>query len=136
MFTDEKWSSSKNWFIAAVFWIIIGMSMGLLTATKQIWPELLNNRWFTYGHVRSAHVMLVIYAWLSMAYVGSMFYMIPKLAKTKVYSEKLGNFALVFYNIVILEGFFALLLGQTEVIEYGESEISRHNGFQVGYSKA
>lgn len=120
MFTDEKWSSSKNWFIAAVFWIIIGMSMGLLTATKQIWPELLNNRWFTYGHVRSAHVMLVIYAWLSMAYVGSMFYMIPKLAKTKVYSEKMGNFALVFYNIVILEGFFALLLGQTEVIEYGE----------------
>lgn len=120
MFTDEKWSSSKNWFISAVIWIIIGMSLGLLTATKQINPDLLNNRWTTYGHIRSAHVMLVIYAWLSMAYVGSMFYMIPKLLKTKVFSEKMGNLTCILYNIVIIEGFFALLAGQTSVIEYGE----------------
>ncbi|WP_070121424.1 cbb3-type cytochrome c oxidase subunit I [Bacillus marinisedimentorum] len=120
MFINEKYSAAKYWLISAVVWILIGMSLGLLTATKQIDPDLLNNRWTTYGHIRSAHVMLVIYAWLSMAYVGSMFYMIPKLAKTNVYSEKLGNFTCLLYNIVILQGFFALLFGQTSVIEYGE----------------
>lgn len=123
MFSNVKNSAAKYWLISSIVWILFGMTLGLLTATKQINPDILNNRWTTYGHIRSAHVMLVIYAWLSMAYIGSMFYMIPKLAKTELYSEKLGNMSAMLYNIILLEGFFALIFGQTSVIEYGEFPI-------------
>lgn len=120
MFSNEQNSAAKLWFVTAVFWLLLGMSLGLTTAIKQISPDFLNYKITTYGHIRSSHVMLVIYAWLSMAYVASMFYMIPKLAKTTLYSEKLGNVSGILYNIVMLEGFISLLMGQTSVIEYGE----------------
>lgn len=120
LLSNEKHSAAKLWFLTAVFWLLLGMSLGLVTAIKQIDPNFLNTWVTTYGHVRSSHVMIVIYAWLSMAYVASIFYMIPKLSRTNLYSERLGKISAVLYNIVMLEGFSALLAGQTSVIEYAE----------------
>lgn len=120
MFSDKPNSAAKSWLVTAIIWLIFGMSLGLITAVKQVFPDFLNNRILTYGHIRSAHVMLVIYAWMSMAFVSSMFYMVPKLTRTPLYSEKLGNLTCVLYNFVMLQGFIALITGQTSVIEYGE----------------
>jgi cbb3-type cytochrome c oxidase subunit I len=66
------------------------------------------------------HVNGVAIGWLSMGYVGSMYHMVPTLCKTKLWSERLGNFTMWVWNIVMVGAFATLLNGNTEGREYAE----------------
>jgi cbb3-type cytochrome oxidase subunit 1 len=55
-----------------------------------------------------------------MALLGALFYIVPRLTGTKLYSERLGNLTMVIWNIAILLGNITLALGMTQGREYAE----------------
>jgi len=117
----EEGSASRNFLLSALWWSLWGMGAGLFAAMEFSNPDLVHNiPQFSMPHLRMWHVNAVAIGWLSMGYVGSIFYMVPNLCKTKLYSERLGNFTMWAWNLVMVAAMCTLLNGNTEGREYAE----------------
>ncbi|MBP7861991.1 cbb3-type cytochrome c oxidase subunit I [bacterium] len=117
----EEGSASRNFLLSAVWWSLWGMGAGLFAAMEFSNPDLVHNiPQFSMPHLRMWHVNAVAIGWLSMGYVSSIFYMVPNLCKTKLYSERLGNFTMWAWNLVMVAAMGTLLNGNTEGREYAE----------------
>ncbi|MDF2628002.1 MAG: cytochrome oxidase heme b and copper-binding subunit [Symbiobacteriaceae bacterium] len=124
MFSNAEGSSSRNFYYTAVLWMAIGMSFGLFAALLLVLPDLVKEvpilEYFTFGRVRPVHTNLVMFGWLSGAYFATLFYMVPRLAGVKLYSERLGNFTVLFHNLLMTSYGVVLLFGRTMGREYAE----------------
>lgn len=124
VFSNAEGSASRNFYYTAVIWMAIGMSFGLFAATLLIVPDLVREvpilEYFTFGRVRPVHTNLVMFGWLSGAYFGTLFYMVPRLAGTKLFSERLGNFTVVLHNLLMTSYGVVLLFGMNQGREYAE----------------
>lgn len=121
LFSDKEGSASRNFILSALWWSLWGMGAGLFASMEFSNPDLVHNiPQFSMPHLRMFHVNAVAIGWLSMGYVGVMFHMIPTLCKTKLYSERLGNFTMWAWNAVMVAAFTTLLNGNTEGREYAE----------------
>lgn len=117
----EEGSASRNFLLSGLWWSLWGMGAGLFAAMEFSNPDLVHNiPQFSMPHLRMFHVNAVAIGWLSMGYVGSIFYMVPNLCKNKLYSERLGNFTMWAWNLVMVAAFCTLLNGNTEGREYAE----------------
>lgn len=121
LFSDQEGSASRNFFLSALFWSLLGMGAGLFAAAEFAMPDLVHNvPQLAMPHLRMWHVNAVAIGWLSMGYVASMFHMVPTLCKTRLWSERLGNFTMWVWNILMVSAFCTLLNGNTEGREYAE----------------
>jgi cytochrome c oxidase cbb3-type subunit I len=124
VFSKAEGTASRNFYYTAVIWMAIGMSFGLFAALLLIVPDLVKSvpvlEYFTFGRVRPVHTNLVMFGWLSGAYFGTLFYMIPRLSGNKLYSERLGNFTVVLHNLMLTSYTITLLLGFNMGREYAE----------------
>ena len=71
-------------------------------------------------NLRGLHIQAVIFAWLSMALMGAIYYAVPRICGRDLLSKKLGDvhFALMWVGIVLVVA--TLLLGYSEGREYLE----------------
>lgn len=124
MFSNAEGSASRNFYYTAVIWMAIGMGFGLFAAILLVVPDLVKSmpilEYFTFGRVRPVHTNLVLFGWLSGAYFATLFYMVPRVAGTKLYSERLGNVTVVIHNLLMTSYAVALLVGQSVGREYAE----------------
>lgn len=97
------------------------MGAGMIGGLEFSMPDLVKNvPQLAFPHMRMFHVNAVAVGWLSMGYVGSIFYMVPNLCKTKLWSERLGNMTMWAWNLVLVGAFCTLVNGNTEGREYAE----------------
>lgn len=120
--SDEPYSASRNFLMSAIFWLVIGVIAGLVAAALMVWPDLTTGvAQLTFGRLRPIHVNGVLIGWLSMAYVGCIYYITTVLSRQKsLWNERLGNVTLVIWNLTVLIGVFCLANGYTEAREYAE----------------
>ncbi len=119
--SNEPGSASRNFLISALWWSLWAMGAGLLAGIEFSAPDLIHNiPQLSMPHLRMWHVNGVAIGWLSMAYVGAIYYMVPSLCKNQLWSERLGNFTMWAWNIVMVGAFANLLNGNTEGREYAE----------------
>ena len=87
--TDERVSIDTStrlpvlvFFTSAVFWLLVGTSLALLTSIKLHTPGFLaSSSWLTFGRVRPAHLNTVAYGWASMAGVGVILWLMARLSR-------------------------------------------------------
>lgn len=124
VFSNAHGSASRNFYYTAVIWMAIGMSFGLFAAFLMVFPDLVTNvpilEYFTFGRVRPVHTNLVMFGWLSGAYFGTLFYMIPRLSGTALWSERLGNATMLLHNLLMTSYGAAMLFGFNQGREYAE----------------
>lgn len=119
--SDKENSASKNFIISSIVWLVIGMSMGLTGAIEFVAPDMSSNiPQITFSRLRHTHINTVAFGWLSMSNIGIVLYIVPTLCRTKLFSEKLGNFVCIVWNIAILAGILCLTNGYSEGREYAE----------------
>ncbi len=121
LFSDEPDSAARTFWYSSVVWFVFGTSVGLLASVYFVWPDVMRGvPWLSFGRLRPIHVNVVALAWLSMAQLGSMYYILPRLLRTRLWSERLANFTAWAWNGTLLLGVITLLLGYTEGKEYAE----------------
>jgi cbb3-type cytochrome c oxidase subunit I len=121
LLSDREGSAARNMLLSAIWWSVVGMGAGLIAASEFSWPDLVHNvPQLSMPHLRMVHVNAVAIGWLSMAYLGSMFYMVPSLTKTRLWSERLGNAVMWGWNLLMVGMFCTLINGFTEGREYAE----------------
>ncbi len=118
---NNQHSAAKNFMLSAAFWLVAGVTMGLLLATKFIAPDFLGGLAnLTFGRARPVHVNIVGFGFLSMAFVGAALYVVPRLTGAPILSERLGNITMWLWNVTIAAGVATLLMGYTQAREYAE----------------
>ena len=100
--------------------------LGLVLATSLYLPTIQDSLplaikpYLSFGRLRPTHVNLVIFGWLSQAYVGGILFVLPRLTRTRLYSERLAHVNWLLWNLMIFGAFITLPLGFTQGREYAE----------------
>ena len=75
---------------SAVFWLIAGSFLGCLAAWKLVVPSLLDgSAWLTYGRIQPAAENALLYGWASQAGIGLGLWLLARLGRTSLGSERL-----------------------------------------------
>ncbi len=106
---------------SAVVWLVVGSIAGLMAALKFQFPDwLTGSAWLTFGRLRTVHLNAVIYGWTSMALIGIAVWMIPRLVRAPLFAPKLAMAAAWGWNLFMLFGLTAILMGYTDGLEWLE----------------
>lgn len=108
-------------FGSAVFWLLVGSLLGLISAWKMTHPTLLDSMaWLTFGRIRPAHLNAVIYGWASAAGIGTGLWLMARLCRIPLMHSKLLISAAIFWNLGVFVGVLGILAGDSRSIEWLE----------------
>jgi cytochrome c oxidase cbb3-type subunit 1 len=113
-------TAAKTAILASCFYFGAALTMGLLTALKFVVPTVGDIEYLSMPRVRMLHTNINLYGWLLQANIGLLFWILPRILHTKLFSEKLGVLTGIVYNIALLGGFASIVLGHVKNVEYGE----------------
>lgn len=118
---DRRDSTARNMAMSAVVWLVLAVSLGLVQALEFIAPDIFQGiPWLVFPRIRQVHVNGLAFGWLSMAMVAGWYYIVPRLTRSDIHSERLGNVVMVLWNVALAAGLIGLLLGYTQAREYAE----------------
>lgn len=113
----------KKFGIAVIIWGIVGMLVGVLIAFQLAFPALnLGLPYTTFGRLRPLHTNAVIFAFVGNAIFGGAYYILQRVLKTRLFSDKLSNIHFWGWQLIIVLGAITLLAGYTQGKEYAELE--------------
>jgi cytochrome c oxidase cbb3-type subunit I len=118
---NDPHSTARGFCLTSAFWMTIATFMGLLGATELIAPDITGGiSWMMFGRVRPIHVNLVLFGFVTPGLLAGAFYYLPRLLRTRLYSEKLGIFTVVVWNALLAAVVVTLAAGLTQAREYAE----------------
>jgi cytochrome c oxidase cbb3-type subunit 1/cytochrome c oxidase cbb3-type subunit I/II len=101
--------------------MMVATFYGLLGATELMAPDLTENMGaIVFGRVRPTHINLVLIGFVTPGLLGAAFYFIPRLLRTRLYSEKLGIITVAAWNVALVGIVVTLAMGMTQGREYAE----------------
>ncbi|HSR38796.1 MAG TPA: cbb3-type cytochrome c oxidase subunit I, partial [Phnomibacter sp.] len=113
----------KAFAFVTVLWGLVGMLAGLLIAFQMAFPALnFDFAYTTFGRVRPVHTNAVIFAFVGNAIYMTVYYALPRLLKTSMWSSKLGWVHFWGWQGIIVAAAVTLLSGITSGKEYAELE--------------
>jgi cytochrome c oxidase cbb3-type subunit 1 len=113
--------TAKAFTLTSAFWFAVATTFGLLAATYLIAPDFMANIEFIhFGRLRPMHVNTVLFGFVTPGLIAAAFYYLPRLLKTRLYSERLGVFSAVFWNLTVAAGLAGISLGHSQAREYAE----------------
>ncbi len=111
--------SFVNW---SIVWGLVTVVVGVIVSLQMVEPGLNFPPYLTFGRLRPIHTNAGIYGWGIGVTFAAFLYMVQRLCKTPLWSDKLARFQLWFFNITITASAVTLALGYTTSKEYHEME--------------
>jgi len=113
----------RAFLIATIVFGAIGMLVGLIVAIQLYYPALnLGLPYTTFGRIRPLHTNAVIFAFVGNAIFAGVYYSMPRLLKTPIFSKTLSWIHFWGWQLIILSAAITLPLGITTSKEYAELE--------------
>lgn len=112
----------RNFTVATMVWGLVGMLVGLLIAFQIFIPELNITQYGTFGRIRPLHTNAVIFAFVGNAIFAGVYYSLPRLLKTSMFSNLLSKIHFWGWQSIIVLAAITLPLGLTTSKEYAELE--------------
>lgn len=113
----------KAFIIASVVFGVVGMLVGITAAVELFWPAAnMGLPYTTFGRIRPLHTNAVIFAFVGNAMFAGVYYSLPRLLKTPMFSKALSWINFWGWQIIILAAAITLPLGMSTSKEYAELE--------------
>ncbi len=113
----------KQFAVATIFWGVVGMLIGVIAAFQLAYPALnLGIEYTTFGRLRPVHTNAVIFAFVGNGIFTAVYYSMPRLLKTEMWSKALGKIHFWGWQLIIVAAAITLLMGFTTAKEYAELE--------------
>ncbi len=113
----------RDFTIASLVFGVVGMLVGVLIATQLFAPELnFSIPFLTFGRIRPLHTNAVIFAFVGNAIFAGVYYSLPRLLKTEIFSNLLSRIHFWGWQLIIVAAAISLPLGITTSKEYAELE--------------
>jgi len=111
----------RKFAYATVLWALVGMLVGVIIAFQLAYPALnLGISLTSFGRLRPLHTNAVIFAFVGNGIYTGVYYMMPRLLKTSMWSKVLGNLHFWSWQLIIVAAAVTLPLGLTQGKEYAE----------------
>jgi len=115
-----------NYFgIATLFWGVVGMTIGLIVAMQLAHPIFNLSEYFphmAFGRLRPVHTNAVIFAFVGNGIFTAVYYSVPRLCKTPMWSNALSKIHFWGWQLIIVAAAITLMMGYTTGKEYAELE--------------
>ena len=109
--------------LAALFWGLAGMLVGLYIALELAYPELnLGLSFINFGRLRPLHTSAVIFAFGGNVLLATSFYVVQRTSRARLAGDLAPWFVALGYNFFIVIAGTGYLLGVTRSQEYAEPE--------------
>ncbi|MBE0551105.1 MAG: cytochrome-c oxidase, cbb3-type subunit I [Ignavibacterium sp.] len=113
----------RDFTIASLVFGVVGMLVGVLIASQLFAPELnFSIPFLTFGRMRPLHTNAVIFAFVGNAIFAGIYYSLPRLLKTPIFSTLLSRIHFWGWQLIIVAAAISLPLGLTTSKEYAELE--------------
>lgn len=124
--TDQNrapgYATARGFCITSALWMVIATLFGLTGAVELIAPDLLGNiPWLVFGRIRQVHTNLVIFGFVTAGLLAAGHYILPRLLRTELFSEKLGLLTVLLWNVFLVAMVISLVSGYTQGREYAEA---------------
>ena len=107
--------------ISGAVWFAIGVIYGLTMSNELTTPDIFAGiPQLVFSRLRPAHVNMMLFGFLSTAFYGAWYFIVPRLCKTTLRSNRAANILLILWNLTIAVGTIALMNGDTQGKEYTE----------------
>jgi cytochrome c oxidase cbb3-type subunit 1 len=108
--------------LAALFWGLAGMAVGIYIAFELAFPWLNIAPWFNFGRLRPLHTSAVIFAFGGNVLLATSFYVVQRTCRARLAGDLAPWFVVLGYQVFIALAGTGYLLGITEGKEYAEPE--------------
>src|SRR6202162_3206047 len=99
-------------YASAMVWLLIGTVLAGFVSFKMHSPDWLSNVGFlTWGRLRPVHMNVMVYGWASMVGMGTAIWLMARLCRTTLRHPLLLVAGAWFWNIGVLVGVIAILMG-------------------------
>jgi cytochrome c oxidase cbb3-type subunit I/II len=115
----------KLFAIATITWGVVGMLVGVIIAFQLAFPALNFGEYLphlTFGRMRPVHTNAVIFAFVGNGIFTGVYYSLPRLLKTQMWSSLLSKIHFWGWQTIIVLAAVTLLMGFTTGKEYAELE--------------
>lgn len=125
-FKAEPGTAARRFLYSSIFWLLLPGAFGLVLASLLYLPELHDRLpmavkpYLSFGRLRPTHVNLAVFGWLSMVYCGAILYILPRLTRAPLYSERLAQVNAWLWNLMMVGVLVTLPMGLTQGREYAE----------------
>jgi cytochrome c oxidase cbb3-type subunit 1/cytochrome c oxidase cbb3-type subunit I/II len=114
-------ATAKAFTLTSAFWFAAATTFGMIGAGYLIAPDFMANiEYIHFGRVRPMHINAVLFGFVTPGLLAAAFYYFPKLLRTELFSQRLGVFSAVFWNITVAAGIIGISTGHTQGREYAE----------------
>jgi cytochrome c oxidase cbb3-type subunit I/II len=117
---------TRDFAIATIVWGVVAFLVGLIVAVIIYLPQVfgldLDISWLSFGRLRPLHTNAAIFAFVGNAIFVGVYYSMPRLLKTPMWSELLGRIHFWGWQGIIVSAAITLPLGITTSKEYAELE--------------
>jgi cytochrome c oxidase cbb3-type subunit 1 len=114
----------KLFTLAALFWVVIGLSAGVYIALEMAFPILnFDLPWLSFGRLRPVHTSGVVFAFGGNVLFASSLYVVQRTCQARLQaSNSLLKFIFVGYQTFLVLALTGYLFGYTQAKEYAEPE--------------
>jgi len=121
LWIDRQDSAALHGLISGSIWFVIGTTIGLIMSHELTLPDLFAGiPQLVFSRLRPAHVNMMLFGFLSTTFFGAWYFLVPRLCATNLRTERFANLLLLCWNMAVLGGTIALLMGDTQGKEYSE----------------
>lgn len=107
--------------IVATAFLVLGSIFGVIASAKLHLPDwLVSHAPLTFGRVRTMHLNLVAYGWLSVAGIASILWIAPRIFHTPLRHPVLATFGAIVWTVGVVLGVSAIGAGYSAGIEWLE----------------
>ncbi len=118
---ETSYATAKAFILTSAFWFAVATTFGLIGAGYLIAPDFMANiEYIHFGRLRPMHVNTVLFGFVTPGLLSAAFYYFPRLLRTELFSQKLGVFNAIFWNITVAAGIIGISTGHTQAREYAE----------------
>ncbi len=111
----------KGFCLTSALWMMAATLIGFVAAIELVAPDLTGNiSWLLFSRIRPIHVNLVLFGFVTPGLLASAFYLVPRLLRTPLYSERLGVVTVALWNVALVALVITLAAGLTQGREYAE----------------
>src|SRR3546814_3360196 len=108
--------------VAAMFWALVGMAVGVFIAFQLAFPVLnLDLPWTTFGRLRPVHTSGVIFAFGGSMLIGTSFYVVQRTCRARLFGGFAAEFVFWGYQLFIVLAALGYVTGVTQSREIGRA---------------
>jgi len=118
---DRPDSAALHGLFSGAVWIVLTTMFGFIMSNQLTTPDLLTGIPQTvFSRLRPAHISMGLFGIFSAGMFGGWYFIVPRLCKTPLRSNRAANILLFLWNLFVFLGVGAILNGDTTGKEYAE----------------